>query len=52
MAYADVDDLDAVRADLLAAGATERSAPREVSPGVRVCVLQDTDSNPVGLRGT
>ncbi|MGH3514366.1 MAG: VOC family protein [Pseudonocardiaceae bacterium] len=33
VAYADVDDLDAVRAGLLAAGATERSAPREVSPG-------------------
>jgi predicted enzyme related to lactoylglutathione lyase len=51
VAYADVDDLDAVRAGLLAAGATEWSAPREVSPGVRVCVLEDTDGNPVGLRG-
>ncbi|HLY83524.1 MAG TPA: VOC family protein, partial [Acidimicrobiales bacterium] len=29
VAYVDVDDLDAVRARLLAAGATERSAPRE-----------------------
>jgi catechol 2,3-dioxygenase-like lactoylglutathione lyase family enzyme len=47
----EVDDLDAVRAGLLAAGATERSAPREVSPGARVCVLEDTDGNPVGLRG-
>jgi len=26
--------------------------PREVSPGVRVCVLEDTDGNPIGLRGT
>ena len=51
VAYADVDDLDAVRAALLAAGATERSAPTEVSPGARVCVLEDTDGNPVGLRG-
>lgn len=47
----DVDDLDAARAALLAAGATERDAPRQVSPGVRVCVLRDTDGNPFGLRG-
>lgn len=51
VAYADVEDLDAVRASLLAAGASERSAPREVAPGVRVCVLGDTDGNPIGLRG-
>ncbi|MFI6849965.1 glyoxalase [Kitasatospora sp. NBC_00085] len=49
--HTDVDDLDAARTALLAAGATERSAPREVAPGVRVCVLEDTDGNPVGLRG-
>ncbi|MEJ2215127.1 MAG: glyoxalase [Gemmatimonadota bacterium] len=51
VAYADVEDLDGVRTKLLAAGATERSAPREVAPGVRVCVLEDADGNPVGLRG-
>ncbi|MDG6101767.1 VOC family protein [Dactylosporangium aurantiacum] len=51
VAYVDVDDLDAAHAALLAAGATERSAPREVAPGSRVCVLQDPDGNPVGLRG-
>ena len=51
VAYTDVDDLDAVRAALLAAGATERSAPMEVGPGARVCVLEDTDGNSVGLRG-
>ena len=51
MAYADVEDLDAARASLLAAGATERSAPRRVAPEVRVCVLADTDGNPIGLRG-
>jgi predicted enzyme related to lactoylglutathione lyase len=51
VAYADVDDLDAARATLLAAGATERSEPRQVAPGVRVCVLADADGNPVGLRG-
>jgi catechol 2,3-dioxygenase-like lactoylglutathione lyase family enzyme len=51
VAYADVEDLDAARATLLAAGATERSAPRQVAPGTRVCVLTDADGNPVGLRG-
>jgi predicted enzyme related to lactoylglutathione lyase len=51
VAYADVEDLDATRATLLAAGATERSAPRQVAPEVRVCVLADADGNPIGLRG-
>src|SRR5262245_56800893 len=51
VAYADVDDLDATRATLLAAGATERSAPQQVAPDVRVCVLADADANPIGLRG-
>jgi predicted enzyme related to lactoylglutathione lyase len=49
--YADVDDLDATRESLLAAGATERSAPRQVAPEARVCVLADADGNPIGLRG-
>ena len=51
VAYADVEDLDATRTTLLAAGATERSAPRKVAPDTRVCVLADTDGNPIGLRG-
>ncbi len=51
VAFADVEDLDAARATLLAAGATERSAPREVAPEARVCVLSDADGNPIGLRG-
>ena len=51
VAYTDVDDLDAARAAVLAAGATERTAPREVAPGARVCVLEDTDGNAFGLRG-
>jgi predicted enzyme related to lactoylglutathione lyase len=51
VAYADVEDLDATRATLLAAGATERTAPRQVAPEARVCVLADADGNPVGLRG-
>lgn len=49
--YADVDDLDAARAELIAAGASERSAPRQVAPESRVCVLVDADGNPFGLRG-
>ena len=51
VAYADVEDLDAARETLLAAGATERSAPRQVAPEARVCVLADVDGNPIGLRG-
>jgi predicted enzyme related to lactoylglutathione lyase len=51
VAYADVDDLDGTRETLLAAGATERSAPRQVAPEARVCVLADADGNPIGLRG-
>ena len=33
VAFADVEDLDATLATLLAAGATERDAPRQVAPG-------------------
>ena len=51
VAFADVEDLDAARETLLAAGATERDAPREVAPGARICVLADPDGNPIGLRG-
>ena len=51
VAFADVEDLDATRATLLAAGATERDAPRQVAPDARVCVLADADGNPIGLRG-
>lgn len=51
VAFADVNNLDATRATLLAAGATERSAPREVAAEARVCVLADADGNPIGLRG-
>jgi predicted enzyme related to lactoylglutathione lyase len=51
VAYADVDDLDGARKTLLAAGATERSAPRSIAPEARICVLADADGNPIGLRG-
>ena len=49
--FADVDDLDQARESLIAAGATEREAPRKVAPEVRVCVLNDADGNAIGLRG-
>lgn len=51
VAFADVEDLDATRATLLSAGATERDEPRQVAPDARVCVLADADGNPIGLRG-
>lgn len=51
VAFADVEDLDATRETVLAAGGTEREAPRQVAPEVRICVLADTDGNPIGLRG-
>lgn len=51
VAFADVEDLDATHAALLAAGATEREAPRQVAADARVCVLADADGNPIGLRG-
>ena len=50
VAFADVEDLDATRATRLAAGATERSAPREVAAEARVRA-RDADGNPIGLRG-
>ena len=51
VAYVDVEDLDAARETLLAAGASERTAVRQVAPAARVCVLADADGNPIGLRG-
>ena len=51
VAFIDVDDLDAARETLLAAGARELDAPRQVAPGARICVLADADGNPIGLRG-
>jgi len=49
--FADVDDLEATRDTLLAAGATERDAVRQVGPGSRICVVADADGNAIGLRG-
>lgn len=47
----EVDDLEAVRQELIAAGATEVSAPSPAGPGQRVCTLADADGNPIGLIG-
>lgn len=48
---ASVEDLDAARADLLAAGATEISPPQPAGPGQRHCTLADADGNPIGIIG-
>ena len=46
-----MDDLEAARDTLLAAGAVERDAVRQIGPGSRVCVVTDADGDPIGLRG-
>jgi hypothetical protein len=46
-----VENLDGERDKLVAAGAKERVAPKQVAPGMRVCVLEDKDGNPIGLSG-
>ncbi|MFD3592516.1 VOC family protein [Nocardia sp. NPDC058640] len=51
VAYTAVDDVDTARSAAIDAGATERTAPREVSPGTRICVLEDPNGNPFGLIG-
>ncbi|HEX4517701.1 MAG TPA: VOC family protein [Polyangiaceae bacterium] len=51
VAYMAVEHLDAAKDELVAAGAKERVAPRQVAPGMRVCVLEDKDGNPIGLSG-
>jgi predicted enzyme related to lactoylglutathione lyase len=51
IAYAAVEDLDGTKDKLLSAGAKERVAPRQVAPGMRICVLEDKDGNPIGLTG-
>lgn len=49
VAYWHVSDLDAKIAELTAAGATVKDAPREVGPGRRVAAVTDTDGNVLGL---
>jgi predicted enzyme related to lactoylglutathione lyase len=49
--YTAVEDLDGTKRALVEAGAKEKSAPKQVAPGLRVCVLEDKDGNPIGLSG-
>ena len=51
VAYIAVEDLDGAKDKLVAAGAKERVATKQVAPGLRVCVLEDKDGNPIGLSG-
>lgn len=46
-----VENLDAAREQLLAAGAVEVSPPSPAGPGQRVCTLVDADGNAIGLIG-
>ena len=45
----DVDDIDSAFQEMIANGAKQLNPPVEVSPGRRVCYLQDPDGNWVEL---
>ena len=47
--YFDVEDVEARRQQLLAAGATEVQPPHDVGGGMLLAVLADADGNQVGL---
>ena len=49
VAYWEVADIDAKLAEVTAAGATVKDAPREVGPGRRVATFTDPDGNVLGL---
>ncbi|RJL33082.1 VOC family protein [Bailinhaonella thermotolerans] len=49
VAYWHVADIDAKLAEVTAAGAKVKEAPREVSPGRRVATFTDPDGNVLGL---
>ena len=49
VAYWKVADLDAKLAEVTAAGATVKDAPREVGPGRRVATFTDLDGNVLGV---
>jgi predicted enzyme related to lactoylglutathione lyase len=49
VAYWHVADIDATLAEVPAAGATVKDAPREVGPGRRVATFTDPDGNVLGL---
>lgn len=48
--YWDVEELDAVIANMTAAGATLVKPPVEVGGGLTIAVLADADGNQIGLR--
>ena len=47
--YLDVDDVEATRQQLLAAGASDVQTPHDVGGGMLLAVLADADGNQVGL---
>ena len=47
--YVDVDDVEASRQRLLAAGAADVQTPHDVGGGLLLAVLADADGNQVGL---
>lgn len=47
--YWEVDDIEATRDALLAAGATERQPVQNVGGGRRLAVLADPDGNSIGI---
>jgi predicted enzyme related to lactoylglutathione lyase len=48
--YADVDDIQARKNALVAAGATVRQDVNDVGGGLLICWLEDADGNIIGLR--
>jgi predicted enzyme related to lactoylglutathione lyase len=50
LAYADVDDINAALAALVAAGAEKVQDPTDVANGLLVAVVRDPDGTPIGLR--
>ncbi len=49
VAYWEVDDIEATRDALLAAGATEQEPVHDVGGGRRIAVLVDPDGNLIGI---
>ena len=47
--YWDVEDITARYQELLAAGATEHEAPKDVGGGARIASVRDADGNIIGL---
>lgn len=47
--YWEVEDIDARFQELLAAGATEHEAPKDVGGGAMIASVRDADGNVIGL---